>query len=93
MQKLEASTRSGQKAPKKKMIGDAIVTNIKNLPIVSSNSKVASRIIIRARKSAKGETKLFNPLFLYKDSKKSGLKKQYTSEIQEILRFGHGLNF
>ncbi len=62
--------------------------NIKILPIVSSNSKVASRIIIRARKSAKGETKLLNPIFLYKES-----KKQYTSEIQKILRNGHGLNF
>ena len=67
--------------------------NIKILPIVSSNSKDASRIIIRARKSAKGDTKLLNPLYLYKDSKKMGQKKQYTSEIQNILRNGHGLNF
>ena len=67
--------------------------DIKILPIVSSNSKNASRIIIRARKSAKGDTKLLNPLFLYKDSKKMGPKKKYTSEIQNILRNGHGLNF
>ena len=44
--------------------------DIKILPIVSSNSKSASRIIIRARKSAKGDTKLLNPVFLYKDEKK-----------------------
>ena len=67
--------------------------DIKILPIVSSNSKNASRMIIRARKSAKGDTKLLNPLFLYKDSKKMGPKKKYTSEIQNILRNGHGLNF
>ena len=67
--------------------------DIKILPIVSSNSKNASRMIIRARKSAKGDTKLLNPLYLYKDSKKMGQKKQYTSEIQNILRNGHGLNF
>lgn len=67
--------------------------DIKILPIVSSNSKSASRIIIRARKSAKGDTKLLNPLFLYKDEKKIGQKKQYTSEIHNILRNGYGLNF
>ena len=72
----------------KNMAGD-----IKILPIVSSNSKNASRMIIRARKSAKGDTKLLNPLYLYKDSKKMGQKKQYTFEIQNILRNGHGLNF
>ena len=67
--------------------------DIKILPIVSSNSKNASRIIIRARKSAKGDTKLLNPLFLYKDTRKLDQKKQYTSEIQNILRNGYGLNF
>ena len=72
----------------KNMAGD-----IKILPIVSSNSKNASRMIIRARKSAKGDTKLLNPLYLYKDSKKMGQKKQYTFEIQNILRNGYGLNF
>ena len=67
--------------------------DIKILPIFSSNSINASRIIIRARKSAKGDTKLLNPLFLYKDSKKMGQKKQYNSEIQNVLRNGHRLNF
>ena len=70
-----------------------VAGDIKILPIVSSNSKNASRMIIRARKSAKGDTKLLNPLYLYKDSKKMGQKKQYTFEIQNILRNGHGLNF
>ena len=67
--------------------------DIKILPIVSSNSKITSRIIIRARKSAKGETKLLNPLVLYKNTKNMNLKKKYTSEIQKILKKGHGLNF
>ena len=70
-----------------------VAGDIKILPIVSSNSKNASRMIIRARKSAKGDTKLLNPLYLYKDSKKMEQKKQYTFEIQNILRNGHGLNF
>ena len=70
-----------------------VAGDIKILPIVSSNSKNASRMIIRARKSAKGDTKLLNPFYLYKDSKKMGQKKKYTFEIQNILRNGHGLNF
>ena len=69
------------------------IGDIKIQPIVRSNSKSASRIIIRARKSAKGDTKLLNPLFLYKDENKIGQKKQYTSEIHNILRNGYGLNF
>jgi tRNA1(Val) A37 N6-methylase TrmN6 len=75
----------------------SILTNgsgdIKIQPIVSSHSQISSRVIIRARKSAKGETKLFNPISLYKNSDKSGLKKQYTSKIQEILKNGNALNF
>ena len=64
-------------------------------PVVSSfnNNQISSRVIIRARKSAKGETKLFNPIYLYKNSDKLGLKKQYTSKIQEILKNGNALNF
>ena len=75
----------------------SILTNgsgdIKIQPIVSSHSQISSRVIIRARKSAKGETRLFNPISLYKNSDKSGLKKQYTSKIQEILKNGNALNF
>ena len=67
--------------------------DIKILPIVSSNSKIISRIIIRARKSAKGETKILTPLILYKNLKKFIPKKQYTSEVQKILKNGHRLNF
>ena len=66
--------------------------DIKIQPILSSH-QISSRVIIRARKSAKGETKLFNPISLYKNSDKSGLKKQYTSKIQEILKNGNALNF
>lgn len=66
---------------------------IKILPIVSSNSSMSSRVIVRARKSARGETKLLNPLFIYKNSKNLSFQKEYTSEIYKILKNGCGLNF
>ena len=66
--------------------------DIKILPILGSNSKNISRIIIRARKSAKGETKFLRPLNLYQNLNYSDKKKYYTSELQDILKNGGALS-
>ena len=66
--------------------------DIKILPILGSNSKNISRIIIRARKSAKGETKFLRPLNLYQNLNYSDKKKHYTSELQDILKNGGALS-
>ncbi len=67
--------------------------DIKILPIISSNSKNVSRIIVRARKSAKGETKLLKPLTINKNNNESSKEKKYTPEIQKILKNGSALDF
>ena len=57
--------------------------DIKILPIVSSNCGSALRVIVTAKKSAKGDTKLLNSLQLFNESKELG--KHFSLQVQEIL--------
>ena len=67
--------------------------DIKILPILSSGRNSAFRIIIRARKSAKGETKLLEGLQLFQSLTGNGTKKKYSSKLIEILEHGKSLEF
>ena len=67
--------------------------DIKILPILSFGRDSAFRIIIRARKSAKGETKLLEGLQLFQSSTGNETKKKYSLKLIEILEHGKSLEF
>ncbi len=58
--------------------------NIAILPITAAPDKPASRVIVRARRDAKGKLHLLPPLVTHKDN-------VYTDELEQILRGGGSL--
>ena len=67
--------------------------DIRLLPVQSSKGQPSLRIIIRARKSARGETKLLEGLKLFKDTLDQHKRKIYTSQLVDILKHGKPLEF
>jgi tRNA1(Val) A37 N6-methylase TrmN6 len=67
--------------------------DIKILPILSSGRNAVFRMIVRAKKSAKGETKLLEGLNLFQTNLEEKESKKYTLRVIEVLEQGGPLNF
>ncbi len=67
--------------------------DIKILPILSSGRNSALRIIIRARKSAKGETNLLEGLNLFENEMGRVDNKNYSLQLLDVLEQGMSLSF
>ena len=66
--------------------------DIKILPIFSVGDS-AIRVIVRARKSAKGETRLLEGLELFQGRNKKENRKKYTSQLIQVLEKGKPVDF
>ena len=66
--------------------------DIQVLPLQSARGN-SFRIIVRARKSARGETKLLESLRLFKDTLDRNNQKAYTSKLIDVLKHGKALEF
>ena len=67
--------------------------DIKILPILSAGRDSTFRIIVRARKSAKGETKLLDTLNLFESTNTESDSRKYSSQVLDILERGKVLAF
>ena len=67
--------------------------DIRVLPVQSSRGNSSFRIIVRARKSARGETKLLEGLRLFRDTLDRNNQKAYTSQLIDVLKHGKALEF
>ena len=66
--------------------------DIQVLPLQSARGN-SFRIIVRARKSARGETKLLEGLRLFRDTLDRNNQKAYTSQMIDVLKHGKALEF
>ncbi len=60
--------------------------DIRVLPLASRKNRDAARVIIRARKGAKGATRLLAPLILHEGSEHTGDGDNYSDRARNILR-------
>ncbi len=67
--------------------------DIKILPILSAGRDSTFRIIVRARKSAKGETKLLDTLNLFENANTESDSRKYSSQVLDVLERGKVLAF
>lgn len=61
------------------------------LPIASREGRAANRVIVQARKSAKGAFRLLAPLIMHDGAQHNGDRESYTPEVKAILRDGAAL--
>ncbi len=67
--------------------------DINVLPIVSRRGKSARRVIVQARKGAKGPLQLLSPLVVHKGDKHGEIADDYSDKAKSILRNGGALHF
>lgn len=82
-----------EKLPELLMGLDARVGSIEVKPLVSRAGGVAGRVIVRARKGARGKFRLHAPLVMHEGAYHEGDRESYTSQVKGILREGLPLSF
>jgi len=72
---------------------DGRVGGIALKPLAARQNRAAGRILVRARKGARGDFRLCAPLVLHEGAAHSGDRDSYTAAVSAILRDGAALEF
>ena len=67
--------------------------NIKVLPISSFKGKNANRVIVKGKKGSLSPMQILPPLLMHDVCNSNKSRKNYTLEVEDILRGGHAINW
>jgi tRNA1(Val) A37 N6-methylase TrmN6 len=71
---------------------DGSIGGIRVLPLASRQGRPADRVILRARKAARGGFALLSPVVVHNGDRHDGDRASYTPPIAAILREGAGFS-
>ena len=72
---------------------DSVIGNIKILPISSFKGKNANRVIVKGKKGSRSPMQLLPPLLIHEACNLDNSKRNYTREVEGILRDGKAINW